>query len=282
MGLQCVSPIDLTVKLRKMSKNYHGGWVYFSNPFYVQTQKNYKNFFALSSNHLASLEEAAKTSALIERLVDDYQPLHEAFSEVYVEWQSAKGLLKGLTAQVDKKQETLVKRIGKWDVRLQTVFYQDTPEYQALLPQKRKPFQSGSREQRLQALKVFAKNLARYPQLAALQKEVGSFYQAFVDLREQQQRQQTTITRTAEILKGCHQRAAVQMYRNLGMLIYIYDTGYELASFFKLSLIRKVSSNGDNETEEELAFPPSHEVFQMTDRVPQPVVPVEQEGDVFG
>lgn len=248
-----------------MSKNKtHSNWSYLTNQFYIQTKHSYKNFFDLSTDHLSSLEQAVKDNEMMEQLARDYRPLHEAFSELYAEWKVERGKLSGLTFEVEQMQQTLTQQIGRWDVKLQTVYYNDTKEYKSLFPDNRGPFQTGSRAQRLQALKAFAKHLAEYPDLKDLYDEVNNFYQQFLLLRKAQQQQDTQFDRTIERLQELHQAAAGQMYRNLGMLIYLFGTSYEITAFFKLSLVRRKKARTDDHEEitEEFVdrFDPNEEI----------------------
>lgn len=245
-------------------KKTHTDWGYLTNQFYIQTKHSYKNFFDLSTDHLASLEQAIKDNQVMEQLARDYQPLHEAFSEGYAKWKVERGKLAGATFEVEQMNEALMQQIGRWDVQLQNVYYSDTKEYKSLLPNKRRPFQAGPRAQRMQALKAFVKHLAEYPVLKDLHKEVNDFYQQFLLLKTQQQRQDTEFDRTAERLQELHHAAAGQMYRNLGMLIYLFETSYEITAFFKLSLVRrkkaKTKDNGEITEEFVDTFDPDTEI----------------------
>ncbi len=187
---------------------------------------------------MASLKQAIDEPR-IQELTALYAPLHEAFSEKYIRTSKEKDKLRAKTLEVKRKEEALRQVIGKWDLRLQMVFYEDTAEYTTLLPNKRNPFQVGAREQRLMALSTFKGALTKYPELSALQKEVAAFHKEFNQLRSEQQEQATTVSRMIEQLKEVHAAATMQMYKNLGMLMFIFGNTYELTAFFKLSVIRR-------------------------------------------
>ncbi len=231
-----------------MQTKAHENWGIFKNPFLNNT--SYKSFYIATADHESKLKNA-KDEELIFPFWERYSPLHEKFVNAYTKWEDAKSELKGATMRVDKKQDELNRAIGMWDVKIQTVFFHDTPEYQTILPYKRNPFQKGGRETRLAALNRLKEALNRYPSLTTVAIEVNTFYQSFLALRDQQQQLNRQLHDASEELRQTREKAADMMYRNLLGLLSVLGVDYKVAGFFDIGLVRKQYNKPIEETDEE-------------------------------
>lgn len=83
----------------------------------------------------------------------ELSPLSAAFNEAYQSWSTGKGLQKGKTTSLYSQFKLLSsQKIEDWDIAIQQVYKQNTPQYVSLLPNRRKPFQTGSQESRINAV----------------------------------------------------------------------------------------------------------------------------------
>jgi hypothetical protein len=214
-------------------------WQYIQNPFDNSTKDNYKKFFEISQHHLNALNTRIG-DAFFDALIADYLPKHNGYRDLYNLHQTSEGTQKGKTATFEQLLDTESStKIREWDIAIQGVHAQGSGRYIELLPNRRKPFQSGTRDERVNAVRNLSLAIGTDAALAAVKTDVDAFYGELTLARSTQQ---TTITATSEFsedLEDARVVGAQGMYKNLGALMnkYYNDTD-AIVPFFDLEKIR--------------------------------------------
>lgn len=225
-------------------------WSPLNNQFYNATKNSVPTFTTLSTDHASKLT-ARSSDPVIAALMSAYTPFHTDYLEKLANYNNKEAFYNSHTKRVEDNDAELIKMIGRWDVHVQTVYYNDTPEYMAIFPNGRAPFQGGRRESRLAALKQLSEALSSFMQLHQLHLMVADFYDVCIKARDKQQQMEQEVQYARQIFKEAHEAAAGQMYRNLGMLMYHFGASPQILQFFQVNLIRTTGLAASNTVLEE-------------------------------
>ena len=130
---------------------------------------------------------------------------------------------------------------------------EDSADYITLLPNGRKPFQSGGRDARILEVKALSKRLADFPALAAVKTDVDAFAVQMDAIRDTQQQKEGLVEKATDALEQQRKAMTAMMYGNLGRLMDKFmDDPLVIDRFFELQLIRETGS----EEEEVEPIPP--------------------------
>lgn len=219
-------------------------WQYAANQFLNSTIGSYKKMSILSPDHKARLE-AEIADADILALFNAYVPFDSAYITAYTNWISAKGIYKGSTVALDNSLADLsANQIRQWDIQIQAVYLEGTPEYVAILPNGRGPFQTGGKDQRINEVQALATRLSNYAALSATQTLVQNFYNAIVVLRNDQQTKEMDVATKSQLVETARVNCSNQMYFNVGKLMAKYKTDpIQIERFWQLDLLR--ATGGD-------------------------------------
>jgi hypothetical protein len=214
-------------------------WSYLQNQFNNSTEGSFVLMLALGNDHLAKLE-AQQADADIAALLARTEPLNTDYNKAFTQWRSATAVRKGATLNIDQLLAELSSlKIKQWDIQIQGQFLDGTPEYMALLPEKRSPFQKGAKDQRINAVAALGLRLADYPALAATQADVDAFSTQLVDARDAQQQKEQLIEQGSDDLEAARLKLATMMYGNLGVLMDKYrDAPDYINNFWEVSLMQ--------------------------------------------
>jgi hypothetical protein len=152
-------------------------WSYLQNPFDNVTKNSYKKMYEMSTDHFDKLRGYARTNLELKALYDWAYPAYQAFVQEY-----DKGYVHASTYQMQTATlenlllELSSTHIRRWDVAIMSVYDIVEPPYKALLPEGRRPFQSGAYDARIRAVKRLADSLQNFPALSALQTTVLNTY----------------------------------------------------------------------------------------------------------
>src|SRR5262245_47589736 len=146
-----------------MSTNSLATWSFIRNPFESATRNSYSTMKKIGDYTLFAIQGripdpafAAKGAAAKGMLasfdeVDPgmffnelkilLKPLVDDFTTKYKAWINQQGTRKGSSSTLAEKLQLLSGlQIKRWDALIQTVYVQGTPEYEAILPERRTPF----------------------------------------------------------------------------------------------------------------------------------------------
>ena len=214
-------------------------WIYSQNQFNNSTKQSFALMLELGNDHIAKLQ-AQQADADIAALLARTQPLQLDYGKAYTKWKSATAVRKGATLKIDQLLAELSSlKIKQWDIQIQGQYLDGTPEYMALLPEKRGPFQSGPKDQRINAVEALSLRLGDYPVLAATQADVDAFRIQLLDARDEQQQKEQLIEQGSDDLEVARIELATMMYGNLGVLMDKYrQTPDYINNFWEVSLMQ--------------------------------------------
>ena len=218
-------------------------WHYLINTFDVATQKSRKQMTIITADHLAKLS-AMKNDADITRLYDRFAPVQQTFSDTYAAWLSAKGLYKGETERVQNLLDELSSvKLKQWSVKIQNVYLEGTPDYTAILPSGRAPFQNGAKDSRVTELKGLRDRISKYPKLDELKKDVETFTLSLEEARNRQQENEQFVDQLSLRLEQARKDIAILLYRNLGALMDKYGNDpKQILAFYEVEQLRSGTS----------------------------------------
>lgn len=214
-------------------------WPYINNQFDNSTKESFVLMLILSNDHTAKLTAQAADPE-IDDLLTRTAPLDDAYTTGYSAWKNAVGIRKGSTLRVEQLLAELSgTRIKQWDIQIQAVYIEGTPEHMSILPGRRGPFQHGGIDERLNEVKGLGTRLADYPALAATKTNVDAFYTTLKSARDTQQLQEQLIAQSSSELELMRLAVARIMYGNVGVLMNKYrETPEFVSNFWEVSLMQ--------------------------------------------
>ncbi len=162
-------------------------WIFLQNPFINATRTSYRQMKQIGDLTLAALvarvpQNTANTNVpaaddIFSQLLEALSPLVEAYDDAYTTWLNQQGATKGQTQSLnDLLDELRSQKIEDWDLAIQNVYRQKTPQYIALLPRHRTPFQTGGQQQRITAVAALSMAIGTDAALQTLKTDVDAFY----------------------------------------------------------------------------------------------------------
>ena len=221
-------------------------WHFLVNTFDVASQKSRKLMTIIAADHLAKLS-AMKNEPDITRLYERFAPVYQSFSDTYAAWLSAKGLYKGETERVQNMLDELTSvKLKQWNIKIQSVYMEGTPDYTAILPGGRSAFIVGPKESRITELKGLRDRLSKYPDLEAVKKDVEAFMQMLEGSRNRQQESEQAVDRLSLQLEQARKDVAVMLYRNLGALMDKFGNDpKQILTFYEVEQVRAGSQTDE-------------------------------------
>jgi hypothetical protein len=197
-------------------------WKYLDNQFNVATRENYKKAVKLSNYHDASLNTAQATEPLLVPIYNRYHPLHITLNAKYDQWKSDEGAQEGATLNVKQQLETASGKLDVWDPQIQVLYAKSTPRYKAIFPNGRKPFNSGSINDRINAFNILSLNIGADPALAVIKGEVDATYLILDGARDAQEAAKGVLKASSQQVEVARVAAMNMQYRDLGFVMDTY------------------------------------------------------------
>lgn len=229
-------------------------WIFVLNPFITATVNSYKLAVKISTYHLGALQSQAGVK-FFDDLIDVFQPLHEALVAAFDSWKNIGGQQQGKTLNVAQLFSLLSKtKIRNWDIAIQNVYSIDTPEYKALLPHKRAPFQNGTQTDKLAAVNALSQAIGADETLATVKTDVDAFYAQLNTALTQQKGSLTSTKTQSDAVEAARMAMCIGQYADLGALIqHFAEMPEQIGQYFDLTAIRsgaQVVFTGDTKPEE--------------------------------
>jgi len=224
-------------------------WKYLINTFMVHTSKSFKKALSLTIDHLAKLT-ANEIDAEIAAMKAAFLPFHTAFVQTYNQLNSKLGIYKGKTMTTEQMLEELRDvTLNAWRGKVFSIFPEGTADALAIFPKGRTPFNSGTYEQRIEAVDSLYQTLSTYvsvPEMVTLAGEVLLYYNLMIGTRALQQNDEGSVKLLRSNLKQAHEILCVWLYRNLGLLMakYAANPAFVL-DYFDTSLLRTSTDQPD-------------------------------------
>lgn len=214
-------------------------WIYFQNPFLTVAAKSFKRAVKISTYHDSALH-AAQGDPFFAAMYAYYHPFHLALLAAYNQWKTSGGTHKGATLTVEQLLALLSPtKINRWDALVQAVFAKGTGDYLAVFPNGHQPFQTGERDERVNAVEQLSKAMEVYPSLSSVKSEVDAFYTQLNDARTTQLGNLGDTAHYSDNADEKIRKAMIAMYADLGLSINKNpETPTTLEPLFDLETVR--------------------------------------------
>lgn len=215
-------------------------WSYLINPILSVTEDSYRLAVRVSVYHIGALKSKAG-DPFYEKLITDYQPLHDTLVNNYQNWKAATGGQQGKTLTVNQLLRVLSSsKARQWDIATQMVHSINTENYKKIFPRRRIPFQQGSQTEKLTAVESLAKAIGNDAALAAVKSDAEKFYTQLYNALETQKGSIAQKGTFSDEVETARIAMCTGQYANLGALINKYAASPEyINQFFDLIAIRR-------------------------------------------
>jgi len=226
---------------------------FFMNPFLSVTRYSYKKTLTLGVDHKAKLIYR-QADPVVAALLATYGPVLDAYMTVDSNLNALLGGYKAKTQTVEELFEVLSnEKLPYWEGQVFYFYPLGTAGATDIFANKRKPFNDGTYEQRIQAIRTLGEKCAVTLNLAAVSANILAFHTQIESARLMQQSDgeaavaaQRTLRETARILL-CN-----ELYGNMGMLMHKHrENPVAVGDYFDMELLR----TNDNDE------PPIYEAF---------------------
>lgn len=221
-------------------------WIYLINTFLVNTQKAFTKMLGIANDHDSRLNGAISDPDIL-ALWTVFNPLVLAYRTYYTAWKNAISARMSLTLTLTNSFRLLSEEwIREWEGKVYNFFPEGSPTALAIFPQKRKPFQSGTYDERIQAVNTLAGSMGPHASLATVKADVEAKYAILLAARDEQKQAVQNATNASNQLEKSRVTVAQHLYKNLGTLMAKYFLEpTEVEQFYNLSLIRRASNESD-------------------------------------
>ncbi len=228
-------------------------WIFLINPFIVATNTSYSLMKQIGNYTLAainaklqpSLPDSAKATAPPEAdffagLLATLQPPVQTYDDAYTAWLSKQGSVKGQTKTLTMLLDDLSSnQIQEWDLAIQNVYRQNTPQYIALLPQHRKPFQQGTQQSKITAVGALSLAIGTDAKLQDLKADVDTFQNALVLANASQKDGKSNKSGSSAEVEADRIVLGIVLYGILGQLMdYYKETPEMIATVILVDALR--------------------------------------------
>ena len=202
----------------------------FQNPFLKTVKKSCRKAVAMSTFTDARLE-ARQAESFFAAQYAFYHPFHMALLEAYTNWKSQSGVLKGATLSVSQLLKLMRnEKISAWELAVMNVYPKGDSDYLTIFPQRRKPFQRGAKQLRINAVKQLAISLAGREALAATLADVQEFYTQLLEASTSQQGHKGNTSAESREVSTVAADAMEAMFKILGACIQQFGKNVAVAA----------------------------------------------------
>lgn len=194
----------------------------------------------MARDHFDKLGRQATDDPQFQPLLDFGKPYYDRFVEQYRSGKTESATYRMRTqAFEDMMEELRGKRVRNWDVRVQVKYDIESPEYAAIFPEGRAPFQKGAYDLRINETFSLADRLQAFSDLSELEGEVREFAKKADELRSLQQGEETVEQGNSSELERTRKALAQAMHGIFGRLLGIYfDRPEEVEKFYELKYFK--------------------------------------------
>jgi hypothetical protein len=212
---------------------------FFVNPFLTLLERS-RTQALQASKYTRNQLFSRKADPFFGPLYTMFDPLNEAFENEDAALIAQIGTQKGSTSLLDELLIQLSSdKIDLWDIAVQVVYRKGTPEYIAIFPKGRKPFQQGKKNDRIAAVSALYLSLAGIVPLATTRTDVDDFYQTINDARNKQTGEIGDTGTDSDDLTTTAETAMNALYKILGSCIAQFpETPLSIEPLFDMSVLR--------------------------------------------
>lgn len=216
-------------------------WRYLINTFNVNTTGSHVKMLSLATDTHAKLK-AEESNPLIAEILSVYEPVFFAYRDIGQQYEFRTGDYRGATLGFENIIDSVPQVIRQWESGVRAVYIEDTPEEKAIFPGKRGPFQTGTYENRLNAIGALATKTSGIPALAGVGAQVTSFYNTALAARLAQQMDEGSVGEISDLRENQRILLSKELMGVLGRLMFIHRYNLvEVERYFDLSLLRDIA-----------------------------------------
>ena len=223
-------------------------WSYLENPFASLAKRSQKQFLLFTRDHRDKLQQW-QADPDIAPLFQRVQNTYSNFEQKYADLNAVTGMYRTKTRVFENLiQELSARKIKSWDVQVQVVYSDETPEYAGIFPNRRGPFQGAAYDLRINSLMSLVNILGNYPLLTNVQTDVQTFLAQIQQARTEQQGLENNEQVLRSELVDNINKLASEMYFVYAMLMAKYYIQIErVENFYELKYLRSGSQSSDNQ-----------------------------------
>ena len=232
-------------------------WSYLQNPFDNVTKHSFKKMNILATDHHDKLANHLNDNFIADLYHQHFLDAYTKFKDAYAASIANVASYRGRTQMIEKLIAQLSnEKIKQWDIWIQNVYLEGTPEYSILMNQGRKPYQSGSYEARIMAVKVLSNLLKDFPLLNNVLTDVNNFYDTILKARSLQQGKENDEQILSMQLEEARKELAKAMQVVFAGLMFHYHQNIAFVeTFYELKYLRATPSNSNANNEKTESIP---------------------------
>lgn len=217
---------------------------YLQNPFMSVTVNSFKKMMLMGRDHRDKLSRYIADPE-IQNLYAIFNPAFTNFENAYSAVNDNAADYKGYTQEFEELMAELVaNKIRQWDIWIQNEYLDNTANYQRLLPQGRKPFQTGAYELKIDAVRTLNNSLDRFPNLANTKVDVKNFLDRIDLARTAQQQVEAADQSLRQELEQSRVALALEMHRIFGFLLYKhYKNPADMSRYYEFKYLQAPASS---------------------------------------
>lgn len=213
-------------------------WNYVINSFMVVGAKNYKKAVRLAMYTYAQLLERAG-QPFFDQQKEILETPNGDLSNKFGLWKSQGGFQKGATLTLDQLLVLMTGKINDFDYSIQSVYRRGTPQYMTLFPQGHKPFGTGEKDSRINAVKTLGITLEAYAPLSATKILVDAYWNQLNTARTNQEGQIGNTNTGSDNVQIAAETAMTALYKILGNCMSEYAADpHQITPLFDLQTLR--------------------------------------------
>jgi len=216
-------------------------WVHLNNFFLTRTKDSARLCVRISKKHDSALQAAsAGGDVFFTGLYTAYHPLHTALVTAYDIWLSQTGSQQGQTYSLTQLLSQLRStKAENWTVAVKNVYPKNTAKFTSLFPNLKKPFQAGSQQGKIDAVKALSIAIGTDASLTTVKTDVDAFYTSLNNAHANQKGSITTTSNFSDAVELARVNSCVGQFADYGALIQKYATHPEqVGNYFDKAALR--------------------------------------------
>jgi hypothetical protein len=216
-------------------------WIRLNNFFLTATVTSYRLAVRISKKHVSALQMAAAgADAFFVTMLGTYTPVHNALVTAYDNWLAQNGTQQSQTLSVEQLLRLLSgTKAENWMVAVKPLYGKTSIRFKQLFPALKKPFQAGSQQDRIDAVKAFSISIGSDAGLTALKTDVDAFYLLLNNAHTAQKGSITNTGNLSETVELARVAMCTAQLADYGGLLQKYASHPETAgNFFDEAALR--------------------------------------------
>jgi hypothetical protein len=215
-------------------------WSFIRNVFEIVTNGSYRLANRINNWHLNALL-AQIAVPFFEGLYNAYKPISNNFVSAYTKWKNALAIQKAATATLKELLGDLSKTKARaWIAAVEVVYPKGSADYIKLIPNGSKPFQSGSQDDRISAVRTLYFAIGADTSLATLKTDVENTLTLIEGADTAQLAALNEVALLSDMVESTRVEMCIAQYGNLGLLMHHFKKEPDnVAAFFDLKAIRR-------------------------------------------